>query len=76
MGCIPDGLRAAEGNDLLSLGLPFCDVLLDDLVVSPGSLSPSFDRYHTDYTVEVTTSIVTILPTNRYNATSQVLILS
>ena len=72
-GCVPDGLRVADYNDLHSLGLPFCNVLLDDLVVSPGSLAPSFDRYHTDYTVEVTTSIVTIRPTNLHSATSQVL---
>ena len=73
VGCIPDGLQAAKSNDLLGLGLPFCTVLLDGLVVSHRSLSPSFDRYHTDYTAEMTTPIVTILPTTRYNATFQVL---
>ena len=68
-GCIPGRLRAVERNFLLAIGLPFCDVLLDDLVVSPGSLVPPFDRHHTDYTVEVSTPIVTIHPISRYDAT-------
>ena len=72
-GCIPERLREVGENDLHSLDLPFCDVLLDDLVVSPGSLAPSFDRYHTDYIAEVTSSIVTILAVSIGNATYQVL---
>ena len=72
-GCVPGRLREVEHNDLHSLGLPFCDVLLGDLVVSPGSLAPSFDRYHTDYIAEVTSSIVTILAVNVGDAISQVL---
>ena len=68
-GCIPGRLRAVERNFLLAIGLPFCDVLLDDLVVSPGSLVPPFDRHHTDYTVEVSTPNVTIHPISRYDAT-------
>ena len=66
-------MREVGENDLHSLDLPFCDVLLDDLVVSPGSLAPSFDRYHTDYIAEVTSSIVTILAVSIGNATYQVL---
>ena len=72
-GCIPERLREVGENDLHSLDLPFCDVLLDNLVVSPGSLAPSFDRYHTDYIAEVTSSIVTILAVSIGNATYQVL---
>ena len=72
-GCIPEGLRAAEHEDFDRLALPFCDVLLNDLVVSPGPLAPSFDRYRADYTTEVSTPIVTIHPTNRHGASLQVL---
>ena len=72
-GCIPGRLRAVERNYLPGLGLPYCDVLLDDLVVSPGSLAPSFDRYHTDYTSEVSTPVVAIHPISRYNATLELL---
>ena len=42
-GCIPYGLRHVVDNDLDELGLPFCDVLLSGLTVSPGSLVPQFD---------------------------------
>ena len=73
IGCVPGRLRAAETNDLSRLGLPFCDVLLDDLVVSPGALAPSFDRYHPDYSTEVTTPIVTVLAISRHDATLHVL---
>ena len=72
-GCIPGGLRAAENNDLNRVGLPFCDVLLDDLVVSPGSLAPSFDRYRTYYTADAAAPIVTVRPISRHDATLQVL---
>ena len=72
-GCIPGGLRAAETNDLNRLGLPFCDVLLDGLVVSPGAPAPSFDRYRPGYTAEVSTPIATVLPISRRNATFQFL---
>ncbi len=72
-GCIPGGLRTAEYNDLYSLGLPFCDVLLDDLVVSPGSLVSPFDRYLTEYATEVSTPIVTVRPISGHDATLQVL---
>ena len=73
-GCIPAGLRNLElDHDFDQLGLPFCDVLLDGLVVSPGSLAPSFDRYRADYTTEVSTPIVTIHPISRRDANLQVL---
>ena len=72
-GCIPERLRSIENNDFGRLRLPFCDVLLSGLVVSPGSLNPPFGPYRTDYTAEVSAPIVTILPTGRHNATLQVL---
>ena len=42
-GCVPDGPRDVADNDLDELGLPYCDVLLSGLTVSPGSLVPTFD---------------------------------
>ena len=73
-GCIPAGLRNLElDHDFYQLRLPYCDVLLNDLVVSPGPLAPSFDRYRADYTTEASTPIVTIHPTNRHGASLQVL---
>ena len=63
-GCVPQILRAVEFNDLHDLGLPFCDVLLSDLSVSPGWLFPSFDPYHTDYTVAVGHSRVAVVAVN------------
>ena len=73
-GCIPAGLRNLELNhDFYQLDLPYCDVLLDDLVVSPGALAPSFDRYHTEYATEVSTPIVTVRPISLYNPTLQFL---
>ena len=72
-GCIPDGLRSVKDNDFHGRGIPFCDVLLDDLVVSPGSLAPSFNRHHDVYIADVTESMVTILPITRYSATFQIL---
>ena len=71
-GCIPVPpleLRALDEQDLYLLGLPFCSVLLSDLVVSPGSLAPSFDRFQTDYVARVGAQIVTVLPSNYDNAT-------
>ena len=68
-GCIFKGLRDVPTNDLDQLGLPFCDVLLDGLVVSPGSLTPAFDPYRIDYVALTTTSRVTVTPANDDNAT-------
>ena len=52
-GCIPYGLRHVVDNDFDELGLPFCDVLLSGLNVSPGSLVPPFDPYRTGYSASV-----------------------
>ena len=68
-GCIPEGLRGVANNDLGGLGLPFCDVLLSGLTISPGVLTPRFDSGRTDYTAEVGVSRITVTPTNSHNAT-------
>ncbi len=68
-GCVPDGLRDVEGNDFDELALPFCDVLLSGLVVTPGTLVQLFDPYHTEYTALSSASRVTVTPVNEYNAT-------
>ena len=74
-GCIGAGLRNVADNDLDELGLPFCDVLLSGLTVSPGSLVPQFDPYHTDYSVasDLLPVTFTLTPINDYNATFQLL---
>ena len=70
-GCIPKGLRDVADNDLDELGLPYCDVLLSGLTVSPGSLVPQFDPYRTDYSASVglLPVRVTVIPTNDHDAT-------
>ena len=68
-GCIPEGLRGVANNDLGDLGLPFCDVLLSGLTISPGVLTPRFESGRTDYTAEVGVSRITVTPTNSHNAT-------
>ena len=68
-GCIPEGLRGVANNDLGDLGLPFCDVLLGGLTISPGVLTPRFESGRTDYTAEVGVSRITVTPTNSHNAT-------
>ena len=74
-GCIPYGLRDVAENDLDELGLPFCDVLLSGLTVSPGSLVPQFDPGRTGYSASVGLSpvTVTVIPTNDHGATFQFL---
>ena len=69
-GCISAGLRDVPNSDLYELGMPFCDVLLSDLVVSPGSLIPKFDPYHTEYSIStgLLPVIVTLKPANEHNA--------
>ena len=68
-GCIPAGLRGVAENDLDALMLPYCDVLLSGLAIDPGSLTPSFDPYHTDYTAVANASTITLTPTSAHNAT-------
>ena len=74
-GCIPEGLRYVAANDLHKIGLPYCDVLLSALTVSPGSLVPQFDPYRTEYSASVGLSpvTVTVKPTNDHGATFQFL---
>ena len=68
-GCIPEGLRDVTDNDLEDLDLPFCDVLLSGLTISPGSTTPPFNPYHTDYAVVVGQSQVTVTATIDHNST-------
>ena len=68
-GCIPEGLRDVTDNDLEDLGLPFCDVLLSGLTISPGSTTPPFNPYHTDYAVVVGQPQVTVTATTDHNST-------
>ena len=70
-GCISKGLRDVVDNDLDELGLPYCDVLLSGLTVSPGSLVPQFDPYRTDYSavVGLLPVRVKVIPTNDHDAT-------
>ena len=75
-GCIPVGLRGIDDdyyssepkNDLNLLGLPFCDLLLSSLSISPRSLSPSFEPYRTTYTALEGPTVVTVAPVNEHNA--------
>ena len=74
-GCIPGEFRDVAENDLGDIDLPFCDVLLSGLTVSPGSLVPQFDPYRTDYSASVGLSpvTVTLAATNDYSAAFQFL---
>ena len=67
-GCVPEGLRDVESNDFDDLNLPFCDVLLKDLSISPGSLVQSFDPYRTDYTALASESRVTVTHVSEHYA--------
>ena len=67
-GCITQPLRNVRANDFYSLDLPFCDVLLSRVTITPGSLTPTFDSYHPEYTVAVGRSRVTVATANDHNA--------
>ena len=67
-GCIPGNLRQVADNDLVNIGLSFCDTLLGGLTINPGSLFPSFDPSHTEYTIAVGRSRVTVAPANNHDA--------
>ena len=67
-GCIPGDLRQVADNDLVNIGLSFCDTLLGGLTINPGSLFPSFDPSHTEYTIAVGRSRVTVAPANNHDA--------
>ena len=67
-GCIPHDLRGAPINDLDGIDLVHCDVLLSGLSISPGTLTPRFDSYHTDYAAFADAARVTVTPVNEYGA--------
>ena len=67
-GCIPEGLRDVEGNDFDELSLPFCDVLLADLTISPGKLVQTFDPFGTDYTALSSAAQVTVTAVSEHSA--------
>ena len=74
-GCIPAGLRRVPTNDLADVDLPYCDVRLIRLSISPGTLTPTFDADVTGYTaaVGVGATQVTVTPANAHGATIQFL---
>ena len=71
-GCIPAEWRRVQG-DLDELGLPFCDVALNDLTINPGRLSPEFEVSESRYTAEVPAYETTITPANFQGASFQFL---
>ena len=72
-GCIPAALRSVVENDFHDLRLPYCDVLVSGLTISPRSLTPPFDPYRTFYTAFEGSTRVTVAPINEHNATFQFL---
>ena len=76
-GCVSAELRSIRQIDrthrLKEIGIPYCDELLSGLSITPGTLSPQFDEFSTDYTVATRSSRITFSPTNRYNATFEYL---
>ena len=67
-GCIPHDLRRVAINDLDTIDLVHCDVLLSGLSISPGALTPKFDPYHTEYSASADATRITVTPTNDYGA--------
>ena len=61
-GCIPSGLRRVDDHDLDELGIPFCDVALSGLTVSPGQLDEPFDSTQTSFSATVYQSRITVAP--------------
>ena len=72
-GCSPAGLRRVTEHDLDELGLPYCDVLLRGLTISPGLLTPTFDSDHTDYVAAVDSAWITVTPVKGHDSTLQLL---
>ena len=68
VGCVPGGLRDVASNDFDDLALPFCDVLLESLSISPGTLVQEFDPYRTDYTALASGTRVTLTAASQHNA--------
>ena len=67
-GCIPGSLRGVSDSDLDRLGLPFCDVLLSGLSISPRTLTPAFDPDVTSYTAFEGPTAVTVTAANEHGA--------
>ena len=67
-GCIPHDLRGVAINDLYTIELVHCDVLLSDLSITPGTLTPRFDPYHTEYSASADATRITVTPVNEYGA--------
>ena len=72
-GCSPAGLRHVTEHDLDELGLPYCDVLLRGLTISPGLLTPTFDSDHTDYVAAVDSAWITVTSIKGHDSTLQFL---
>ena len=80
-GCIPTDLRDVADDrsdndpdhDLDQLGLPYCDVVLSGLSVSPRTLTPPFEPYHADYDALEGPSLVTVAATVGSSAIVRVL---
>ena len=73
-GCIPALWRdLSHDDDLDEVDLPFCDVALSSLTISPGELSPEFDPGVSRYTAEVEQSPVTITLVTGHGATFELL---
>ena len=67
VGCAPQGLRDVKNNDFDDLNLPFCDVLLKDISISPGELVQPFDPYRTGYTALASASRITVTPVSEHD---------
>ena len=72
-GCIPTPLRSVGLSDLDDVTVPFCDVLLSGLSISPGTLTPRFGAYVTNYFASTTATEVTVTPSNAHSATFEFL---
>ena len=75
-GCIPASWRDPrnlDNHDLDDVGLPFCDVALSALAVSPGELTPRFDPGVSEYTAEVENGRVTITSATSHGGTFKLL---
>ena len=72
-GCIPATWRNLRNHDLDDVGLPFCDVALSALTVSPGELMPGFDPGVSEYTAQVEDGQVTLTPATSHGGAFQLL---
>ena len=72
-GCIPATWRDVRNHDLDDIALPFCDVALSALAVSPGELTPGFDPAVSKYTARVEDGQVTITPATSHGGAFQLL---